>query len=156
MLHSSPCHRPFRAEAQLTGLGIALDGAKVLNGDPASDKVAQHGFEETHRHEATTPFGGAFDPPVQLDHADAVTLAADTYVKVGFKFNPRDTQGKLIRFFADGTELILTTEANDTLLSGANFPAGEELAMLLFVKNETTTAHSVEIDWWELASTIDP
>lgn len=84
--------------------------------------------------------------------ADAVTLVADTYVRVGMRFSHET--GKLY-FYADGAELPDTkTIPNAT---GTDFPADAILRPIFAVLNATgTTPGSSTIDWWAWAQLGTP
>lgn len=72
--------------------------------------------------------------------ADAITLVADTYVKVGMVFN-----GSQIEFFADGLSV-------GTLAVGATqYPDSETLGPMIAILGADTEATGVTIDWWRVA-----
>jgi hypothetical protein len=75
-------------------------------------------------------------------------LSADTYIKVGFAYDPSPhiKPAKRISFYVDNVEQ--TTYATDTLIAAATFPDAEELNMLVGVKNGSAAAKSVSLDWW--------
>lgn len=77
--------------------------------------------------------------------ADAVTLVADTFIKVGWIYDPLASSDKRIRFFYNGKEI--TTYVTSTNIASANFPDGEELVFTAAVKQASTTAHTLTIDW---------
>lgn len=84
----------------------------------------------------------------QTNYADIGTMVADTYMKLGFVYNPGDPQGRFIRWFVDGVEqkTSYVTAAN---LAAATFPNGEELAMQFATKVGTDMAESkLQLDWW--------
>jgi hypothetical protein len=73
--------------------------------------------------------------------ADAVTLAANTYVKVGMVFN-----GSQIEFFADG--LSVGTLA----ASATNYPDSETLGPMIAILGASgSDTTGVYIDWWRVA-----
>lgn len=72
---------------------------------------------------------------------DAVTIAADTYTKLGMYCD-----GSIIRFYANGVELA------DTLaLATANVPNGEELAFYFGIMSAHGDLCSASIDWVRVA-----
>lgn len=80
---------------------------------------------------------------------DAQTLVADTWYKVGFIFDPLvGNVNKAIKFFIDGVELADGIALS--VLAAATFPDGEEMSPVWGVKNGTTTATKLDIDWWRL------
>lgn len=84
----------------------------------------------------------------QTNYAAITAMVADTYVKLGFVYNPGDPNGRLIRWFVDGVEKkdYYVTAAN---IAAATFPDGEELAMQFATKVGTDMAESkLQLDWW--------
>lgn len=77
--------------------------------------------------------------------ASAKVLAADTWYKLGIVYDPAQPASKQVRFFVDGVEL--TTYITATQLAADTFPNGEELNELFGVKNSTTVAKKLDIDW---------
>lgn len=79
--------------------------------------------------------------------ADAVTIVADTYVKLGMVFDPRTN---VLTFYKNGVPLSTTKTipAGD----GTDFPNDVRLGLLISVLNATaSTPGSTEIDWWRAA-----
>jgi len=93
---------------------------------------------------------GAAQVDIALDTASAV-LVADTYVKVGFMYDPAAKDAKKIKIFVDGVEQQLGVTA--TQIATATFPDAEELAMLLATKNGdgASAAHTVTMNSWACA-----
>lgn len=82
----------------------------------------------------------------QVVKDDAQTLVAATWYKVGFVFDPNYYRtSKAIRFFIDGVELA--DGVASSALDDATFPDGEEMSVVWGVKNGTTTATVLDIDW---------
>ncbi|MCP4541699.1 MAG: hypothetical protein GY832_31590 [Chloroflexi bacterium] len=73
--------------------------------------------------------------------ADAVTIAADTYKKLGIYCD-----GTTVTFYADGVAL-----ADTCLLATATFPTGEELAFYFVAMNAHGDAAESTIDWVRIA-----
>lgn len=72
--------------------------------------------------------------------ADAITLTADTYVKVGMVF-----EDDVITFYADGAELA-------TLAVGATeYPDAATVNPVLAILGAATEATGVTMDWWRVA-----
>ena len=78
--------------------------------------------------------------------ADAHTLVADTYVKVGMKFDPKD--GKL-RYFFDGVEHATTTTV--TAGTGATQPDDVFLGPIIAGLCESGSPGTATLDWWRAA-----
>jgi hypothetical protein len=79
--------------------------------------------------------------------ADAGVLAADTWVKLGMKFDPKDFK---LRFYRNGTELDDTKTIPTA--DGTDFPNDVLLGMVFAVLNATgSTPGDSGIDWWQAA-----
>lgn len=79
--------------------------------------------------------------------ADAVTLVADTWVKLGIVFDPKDNS---LSFYADGVKL--STTYTIPAADGTDFPNDVRLGLAIAVLNATaSTPGSTEIDWWRAA-----
>lgn len=72
---------------------------------------------------------------------DAITVVADTYVKVGIYCD-----GTTVYFYKDGVLL-----ADSVTLATANFPNGEEMAFYMGIMNAHDDDGSVSIDWVRIA-----
>lgn len=78
---------------------------------------------------------------------DAVTIVADTYVKLGMVFDPRD---RVLRFYVNGVEL--STSKTIPSASGTDFPNHVRLGLVVAQScASSTTPGSAEIDWWAAA-----
>ena len=77
--------------------------------------------------------------------ASVQALTASTWYKVGFVFDPTFPEDKRIKVFVDGSENA--TYVTATNIATATFPDGEELHVLLGVKNSTTVAQPLDVDW---------
>lgn len=76
--------------------------------------------------------------------ADAITLVADTYVKVGFVFDGATT----IRFYYNETDLGSSVRIGETQLEASAFPSDINLSMAFALINATaTTPGSSTLDW---------
>jgi hypothetical protein len=73
-------------------------------------------------------------------------LAASTWVKAGFVYNPQAPASKRIRFYIDNVEQ--STYITATQIAAALFPNGEELNFLAGFKNGGANARSLDLDWW--------
>lgn len=79
--------------------------------------------------------------------ADAVTLVADTYVKLGMVWDPDDDYK--LSFYSNGVLLDTYTMATT---DGDDFPNDVKLGLVFAVLNATgSTPGSSTIDWWRLA-----
>lgn len=79
--------------------------------------------------------------------ANAATLVADTYIKVGLVYDPDAPAAKRIKFFLDGVEQTSYVAAS---AFDGTFPDGEELCLTMGFKDDASGTASLKatIDWW--------
>ena len=83
-------------------------------------------------------------------HADIATMVADTYMKMGFLYDPAHPADKRIKIFVDNgvEESVYVTS---TQMAAATFPDDEELCLFLTTKVGTGSAEvKSQMDWWAL------
>lgn len=80
---------------------------------------------------------------------DAATLVADTFIKVGFLFDPAK---KLLTHFVDGLASSTTKTVSDT--AGDAFPNDVRLGMVLARMSGASTPGTQSIDWWKCVQHI--
>lgn len=86
--------------------------------------------------------------------ADAATLVADDYIKVGFRYQPNAVDAnKKIVFFVNGAEQ--STGIASSELDKATFPEGEGLAPMLLTKTGSASEVLVTYDWLGAAQYMD-
>lgn len=87
--------------------------------------------------------------------ADAATLVADDYVKVGFHYRPQavDTNKKIV-YFVNGVEQSTGVSTAD--IDAATFPEAVALAPALFTKVGTGAEVKVTLDWVACCQYGDP
>lgn len=105
--------------------------------DPTDDSVS------SHVHFVYQITGQAFATPIDT----AATLVADTYIKLGFKYDPSAPTAKRIKIYVDGVEQA--TYVTGTNIATATFPDGEELTKLIAIKQQSNTDMTVSMDWWK-------
>lgn len=105
---------------------LSADG----NGLDAVHNTASGGGETVHQEEAT---GIA-----------AQTLVADTWVKVGLRYDAGDDK---MYWYVNGQKVNTSGVAE----SATNFPDGEELTFFAGLKSTSATGYYMEIDWWQIA-----
>ncbi len=74
---------------------------------------------------------------------------ADTYVKVGFRYNPAAPAAKRIAVFVNGAEQ--NTYVTQTNIETATFPDGERLSPVWCVKVGAASESKAQMDWWRAA-----
>lgn len=78
------------------------------------------------------------------------TMVADTFFKVGFKFDPAAPTTERIKFYLNNVES--STYVTATQLEASTFPDGEELTLVAGVVNDDgSTDFTMAIDWWKIA-----
>jgi hypothetical protein len=121
----------------------------------AAGTLADENFVGFHRLEGD---GDAVDTVYKADGVtqvtvgtDAVTLVADTYVKLGMKYSPEHPRGSYrLTFYKDN--LILASSKEIPSAAGTDFPNDVRLGFVFALLNATaTTPGNVEIDWARVA-----
>lgn len=123
---------------------VALTATSPITAAGAIADVNLVGF---HRLEGD---GDRFDTVYKADgvtqvsvQADAVTIVADTYVKLGMVYNPKDFS---LTFYSNGVKLATTYTV--VAAAGTDFPNDVRLGLVMAVLNATaSTPGSSEIDW---------
>jgi hypothetical protein len=79
--------------------------------------------------------------------ANAATLVADTWMKLGFAYDPNNDDDKKIKFYVDGVDT--GTYVTKTQMDAATFPqVTTGLVPMLLSQIETATANfNIECDW---------
>ncbi len=73
-------------------------------------------------------------------------LVIDTFVKVGFVYDPDAPASKRIKIFLNNVEQ--TTYVTATNIAAATFPDAEPMAMLWATKVGEAVEHKAQLDWW--------
>lgn len=113
-------------------------------GDETDDSVG------SHVHIITQKTSAAFDTVLDT----AATMEADTYMKLGFRYDPESSDpAKRIAFFVDGVELgtyvgEASGDATVYIQDTTNFPGGEGMAPIIGLKNAHGDDFTVTMDWW--------
>jgi len=82
------------------------------------------------------------------------TLAVDTYIKVGFLYDPAAPPAKRIKVYVNNVENA--TYVTKTNIETATFPDAEALCFNAGIKGIAgSTALEMAIDWWAFAQLID-
>jgi hypothetical protein len=166
-LQISRDHRDLWFEARLKtstitdtkhGFFLGLTDAIALSATvpiAAAGTLADENFVGFHRLEGD---GDKLDTVYKADgvtqvtvQADAVTLEADTFIKLGMRFNPNDQQGRWgLSWYYNG--LRATTDYNVIAAAGTDFPNDVRLGFAFALLNATaTTPGSCTIDWLRVA-----
>lgn len=81
--------------------------------------------------------------------AAAATLAADTYIKLGFAVHYRNPSDRVMECYVNGE--MKSTFVTKASMSASTFPAGEELLPFIGMKSMTGAAKTVSVDWIRIA-----
>jgi hypothetical protein len=81
----------------------------------------------------------------QILVANALTMVADTWYRLGFVYDPDVVDSKKVTFYIDGVEQ--STYVTTTLLDTATFPEGESLSPMLLTKVGTAAEATVSLDY---------
>lgn len=92
------------------------------------------------------------DSAVVIAVASAKVPVADTFMKLGFLYDPSAPAAKRIKVFADNVEL--STYVTATQIATATFPDAEQLTFQAGYKNTTAAAGELAIDWWAFGQII--
>jgi hypothetical protein len=126
---------------------IAQDATHPLT---AASALADENLVGFHKPEANTT---AFDCSYKANtvaavevNSDVGTLIANTYVKLGMKF---DTKNNVLSFYIDGA----LQAAGKTIpnAAGADFPADVTLAPMFALMAKTDDTETATLDWWKCA-----
>lgn len=106
----------------------------------------------SHAHVVCQKTGAAFDTIIDT----AATLVADTYIKLGFVYDPEAPVTKRIKFFVDGVEQGTyvgegSADATVYITDTTNFPGGEEMNPIAYVSAASGNDLSMYMDWWACA-----
>lgn len=131
-------------------IGLAEEASAA--GDFISDAGAvgdkdQIGFFALEGAPTSLKFGWKKAGQTAVTLATVGTIAADTWYKVGFVYDPEAPDGQKIKYYLDNVEG--TTYGTATHIAAATFPDGEELSPIFGVKNVTDTMEQ-HIDWFAL------
>lgn len=80
------------------------------------------------------------------------SMAADTWIKLGFLVDPIAPPSKRIKIFVNNTEY--TTYVTQTQIEAATFPSGEEMGRIFATKIGTASAFTASMDWWRLGFSL--
>jgi hypothetical protein len=83
---------------------------------------------------------------VQVPITSLATLAADTYIKTAFVYDPSEPASRQITVYADNEPS--STYVTATNMDAATFPDGVMMAFAAAVKNGSAAASTLTLDWW--------
>ena len=106
-------------------------------GDETDDSVGSH----VHFIYQKTGVSGGFITKIDT----VATMVADTYMKLGFAYDPSWPSAKKIRIYVDGVEQ--STYVTATNIAASAFPDQEEMTFLLALKNAHADDFTLTSDW---------
>ncbi len=122
----------------IVGDPLAVGGAMISTLDFVGFQLFEadgDAMDTTHQETGVAPV---------VHQANAVTLVADTYVKIGMFFDPAL---KLLTFYQNGVPLATTKSISDT--AGDIFPNDIRLGMIMAQMGGAADPTLTEIDWWK-------
>lgn len=133
----------------------ANDGCLEDNTGDIVDSKSCIGFRTKHVNSGTAGTNALLDfvyqdsantaPTVSI--ASVATLVADTFIKVGFKYDPKAPAANKIKCFINNIEQ--STYITTALIDAAAFPENDALAFTLCQKNGSSAGGTLTIDWWK-------
>lgn len=101
-------------------------------------------------HVVTQKTSAAFD--YIIEEADT-HAEADTFLKLGFKYDPKHPENKLIRFYIDNVEqstFVAELAADSTVYTAdaTNFPGGEQMAPGFAMEVGSSNDFTATMAWW--------
>lgn len=81
--------------------------------------------------------------------ANISAMVADTWIKLGFVYDPAETADKKIKIFVNGAEQ--STYVTTTNIDAATFPENDGLTPTVGLKTGEATAVTLDMDWWRCA-----
>lgn len=134
-------------------IGLASPGAIVDGGLIANDgalKADQGGIGFRIKEDDPDGLDIVYQAASQTEQVvlnEAQVVSADTWYKVGFKYDPFNAvASERIKFFIDNVEK--GSYVTDTNIAAATFPDGDFLGVFLAAMTEGTTARLMDVDWW--------
>jgi hypothetical protein len=130
-----------------TGAAITNGGAMIgFNKTAANTTTAS-----TVRSDRATSFTAIGSGEVGGTGTNA--LAAYTFVKLGMKYDPRDKDGRNVRFFADNYELP-TALKNSDITGTTNLKAGGLNFLIATVGGSAVSSDATFLDWVRIAQRV--
>lgn len=133
--------------------GFLVDTSGALIG--STNGMSLIGFHVDIAAAATVDFvfGAEGVAPV-VSEAGVKTMVADTYTKLGFKYDPGkyDATGRF-SLWIDET-LVATREVTQALIAGSTFPTDELLTPTMCLKIVGTADTGGAIDWWAVCQEL--
>lgn len=139
------------AQNYFVGLGaVGLAAADTITDAGAMASAGYIGFAVLEGAATTLKFvyaksGGAMQTVLSYGTA----MAASTWVKVGFVFDPLAPTSKRISVFVDNTEQ--STYVTGTNISASTFPDGVAMNFLIGTKNGAASSKTMDCDWYSVA-----
>lgn len=125
--------------------GLAAANTKVDDTGVMADKDFI-GFNTIHANGDLLSINYKKEGQTQQAVGSGSAIAAATWYKLGFVYDPLEPTSRRISFFIDNVEQ--TDYVTGTNIAAATFPDAEELAFLIGIKAGAAGVASVDIDWW--------
>lgn len=133
----------------------ANDGLLDDNAGDIVDSISAIGFRVKHDNGEELDFayqdGGQTSPTEVI--ANIAAMVADTWVKVGFVYDPSESADRRIKIFLNNQ--MQNTFVTNTNIDAATFPENDALAFVFGLKTGEATAVTADIDWWRFCQIYD-
>jgi len=135
-------------------LGLAGTGAAANNGVWVDDSASMAsndflGFNRSAAMTSTMDFKYQRVGGTESQKDDVVTLVADTYVKLGFRYHASRKQCSV---WVDGAE-VASVRVSSAITGATPWPS-LYMNFLAALQYQATTAHVMYIDWWACAQLL--
>jgi hypothetical protein len=144
------------AASMLAGLaGPGSNDGDVLTDTSGIPTAANHGIGFNIKADDGDAIDFFYEAAGQarVDVIEGVAVpVADTFVKLGFLYDPDEATSKRIKVYVDNVEQ--STYVTGTNIAAATFPDAEALTAVFATKGITATAATLGVDWWAFAQVI--
>lgn len=133
----------------LGALEIVADGGLVANsGEIINTGGGFIGFRSVDATPSVLDFGYKISGQAALtETVDAAhTAVADTFVKLGFVYDPQAPASKRITAYVNGAE-VTSAYVTDTAMAAATFPNSVMMGIVIAAKTDASTERLLDIDW---------
>lgn len=128
----------------LTDKGCAVDNGVFTDADASADKNLI-GFRVVATAGNALEFVYKASGQTLQTTTGLKTLVANTWYRCGFVYNPRQAANKRLMVYIDNADT--GTAFTQTNLAAATFPSATPLAVTMGLKNNGTSAMTVDADW---------
>lgn len=131
-------------------------GVPFNGGDAITNSASAIGFriEEDGLGVIDTVYSDRATSFTNIGDADSALTAANTFIKLGMKYDPADKEGKAVRFYANNLELT-NSLSNAALVALTNLDANALGLLFATVGDSAGTTFANYLKWWRVAQVFD-